>query len=703
MSVLVGAAAVLLVYLSVVRLLRIWMDTEEAGGRIAVLTGGGIAALCTAFSTSFWFNATEAEVYALSMFFTVLAFWLVLRWGEEHTDRRDRLLLLTAYLFGLGAGVHLQCLLTLPGILVLVFADLMVGRSLKDQVLIVMGLTLYPFLAIFLPTELTALMTLAILVGLALLRPGWRNPWFWGCGILLAGLGYSTYLALMIRSGLNPVMDMNNPETWENLKAVLNREQYGRHTIFPRRGDFWAYQLNIYMKYFLQQFPHGFNFTDTFRRAVDTFQSKYEIVVYSLIPLLFGIGGAVYHLFRDWKRFAAVFAMFSLMGIGLVLYLNMPDPEPREREYIFVGAYTFFSFWIGIGAAGLVAWIWQRTASVALARVFALLTLLLPAGILAKNLTSHDRTGDTIAQDYAYNILQTCEEDSILFTNGDNDTYPIWYLQYVKGIRKDVRVVNLSLIKTPWYVKQLRDLEPSIPIGLNDRQIDREVKARLWREPRDLDVAGIAVKADEVPSAQYFAGDTDRRVPVVEPHTILVWWIVRQVNWERSIYFARTVPDYNMAGLWPYLSVEGMASRLVKERAPGQLDVGRTARNLFEVYRYGGIADEAVYKDPVARRQITNYAITFAHLVQAYFQLKRYDEAFQTLQRAEQTVPPHAVGQENGDVWVSTAGIYGLLAKRFSKAGQLDKAAACLEGLIRIRPDVENRQDLEALIRAWRS
>ena len=126
-------------------------------------------------------------------------------------------------------------------------------------------------------------------------------------------------------------------------KAFLGRQQYGTHSSWPRRGDFWSYQLNIHAKYFLEQFPFYDSFAATFRRAVPSGQTADQIQVFSIIPFLFGAGGMVYHCRNDWRRFASVLSMFALMGLGLVLYLNMPDPEPREREYIFVGAYTFCS------------------------------------------------------------------------------------------------------------------------------------------------------------------------------------------------------------------------------------------------------------------------------------------------------------------------------------------------------------------------
>ena len=140
LSAATGIATVVLIYLCTVRLLSTWLDRENAARQIAIMVGGVVAALSTAFSFSFWNNAIEAEVYGLSMCITLLAVWAALRWDDAHKDHNsDRLLIFIAYLFGLGAGVHLQCLLTIPGILILLFTDLMEDRPLKHQVLVVVG------------------------------------------------------------------------------------------------------------------------------------------------------------------------------------------------------------------------------------------------------------------------------------------------------------------------------------------------------------------------------------------------------------------------------------------------------------------------------------------------------------------------------------------------------------------------------------
>ena len=694
-----GIATVVLIYLCTVRLLSTWLDRQNTAQQIAILVGGTVAALSTAFSFSFWNNAIEAEVYGLSMCITLLAVWTALRWADADKDHNsDRLLLFIAYIFGLGAGVHLQCLLTVPGILILLFTDLMQDRPLKHQVLVVIGLTLYPFLSIILPTSAALLMTGAVVIGMLILRPAWRNPQFWIWGVIIGGLGFSTYIALFIRSGLNPIIDMNDPETWENFKAFLARQQYGTHFLFPRRSDPWAFQFNIHIKYFLQQFPFFDEIPAQFRRAVNVYTSQYETIKYSLITLALGIGGAVYHLRNDWKRFASLFAMFALMGVGLVLYLNMPDPEPREREYIFVGAYTFFGIWMGIGAAGLVAWAHENISEFAIVPAVVMM-LLIPTGILIQNYHVHDRTGDFVPFDYAYNIMETCEENAILFTNGDNDTYPLWFLQGVENVRNDIQIVNLSLIKTTWYVKQMKRL--GIEVGLTDDQIDAYLTGLPWEDSKGMQLGDLNIEPGDIPKADYFTGSGPQTVRVVEPHTWMTWRVI-QHNWQkRPIYFAVTVPTSNMAGLKPYLSMEGMAYKLVKTRALGQFDHQITTRNLLEVYRYTSVADSTVHKDPVARRLLSNYLVLFDGLARAYIQIGKYKDAYLILTELEKRVPPHAL--DIPETWQLAGQHYRDLAVQFADAGEIDLAISSLENLLRLGPPIANPDDIRALIDKWKN
>ena len=161
-----------------------------------------------------------------------------------------------------------------------------------------------------------------------------------------------------------------------------------------------------------------------------------------------------------------VLALFFLTGVAIVIYLNQPDPQPRERDYVFVGSFFAFAIWIGMGITAILEWIEEamrgkkQMIMVLSIAIIAAFTVMGPVNLLAYNYKDHDRTGNYVAYDYSYNILQTCEPNAIVFTNGDNDTFPLWFLQYVYNIRPDVRVVNLSLLNTPWYIKQLKHQGP---------------------------------------------------------------------------------------------------------------------------------------------------------------------------------------------------------------------------------------------------
>ena len=436
----------------------------------------------------------------------------------------------------------------------------------------------------------------------------------------------------------------------------------------------------------------------TFRRAVANMDGNRETIAYSVVPILLGVGGAVSHFRRDWKRFASVFAMFLLMGIGLVVYLNMPDPEPREREYIFLGAYTFFALWIGGGAAALISGAARGHAAVPAAVLVAALCLVVPIGLLQNNYFERDRSGDFIAHDYARNILDSCEPDAMLFTNGDNDTYPLWFLQYVQGFRRDVRVVNLSLLKTPWYVKQLRDLDPMLPIRMTNAAIEGQVIARPWPNRFDIPLADstIIVKAEDIPITEFPVGN--RRMSVLESHTFMIWYLVAQNNWQRPIYFAVTVPERNMGGLRSYLSMEGMVYRLVRQRAPGQFDADLTSRHLLENYRYTGIADPRRLQGP--GREAPHQQLS-GHLRRPCASDASPGPAVRSPSN-HQCRGAHDPSRIGGVRRVVLIDAHQLPAacRQLSPRRKRDSAILCLEELIRISPREEERNRLREDIRS---
>jgi tetratricopeptide (TPR) repeat protein len=640
MSALSSALAVWCVYLSTVALGR-----RALGGAILksfndsrdyiTIGGAALAALSLAFSYTHWYNATEAEVYGYSIFFACAGTWIILYWEGTEQQRagaaNDRWLYLIAYFFGLGGGIHLLCLLTIPTLLVLMwYAE----ERLRRLIPLLVGLSVWIFIcsAAMGPGTATNIATLAGLAGLLyyLYNNDRRACWLLLGALLLFGLGYSTYFALYIRSGLNPIIDENDPENLAAFIKFINREQYGTESqllsLFSARAErtyqFWDQQ----MKYFFQQFPFPvLERTVVFRWATGPQDHPISI---SAVPYLLGLFGLFWHATRDWRRFLAIFAMFAIMGFGLSLYLNMPDPQPRERHYVFGGMYFSFALWMGLGWIGLLEILRQKVAAFskpALIIAAACFGLLLPAGIAAKLYHIQDRTGDYIAYDYAANILESCAPNSLLFTNGDNDTFPLWFLQEVEGVRRDVRVINLSLLNTNWYIKQLRDREPKVDIQLSDNFIDSvltdtqlvDLYKRLWREPKvppEFKNLGLDVTVQALPGHD-----------LLRVQDIMVIGIVYWNQWKKPINFAITVAGSARIGLEPYLRMEGMTMRMVPERDLGP-DPEALARNIFDVYRYRGVNDPEVYKDENTSRLLGNYRACVMQLAELYVKDGRGDE-----------------------------------------------------------------------------
>ena len=587
-SVLVSSLAIMSLYFVIVRLVeRIkGLNTPKWCAYLA----GAVGALSLAFTHTFWFNAVEAEVYASSIFLTVLAIWLALVWAERHErPRADRLLLFLAYLLGLSGGVHLLCWLTVPTVFLLIwFTD---RRPLKDFKLL-------------------------------------------GTGLLLFLLGYSTYLAILIRAGLDPAINENDPSTLHNFIQFLQRKQYGSESMilgmFHRRASF-SYQFgDMFLKYILEQFPFPIPKWTAVFHAADG-QSPYPVLV-PLIPLLLAVFGMYYHFQRASRDFLAFFVFFLVTGVMLTVYLNMPQPQPRERHYVFVGAVAGLALYMGMGVMGLLD-IFARGGRKGILSALGACFLMLPANFLVSHYHSHDRTGNYIPYDYAYNLLISCEPGGILFTNGDNDTFPLWFLQEVEGIRRDVRVVNLSLLNTPWYIKQLRDYEPKVPINLSDSYIDNRLKPRAWPEDRRIELAGLSweLKGGAVYRPLY--GEPIRFFRIQD---LMVLRIIQQNRWERPIYFAVTVSEENKIGLQDYLVMEGMVYRLTRSKGKDRVDIARMQENLFEKYRYRGVNDPRVYKDEDTVRLLGNYRAAFLQLAYAYYQKGRHREALETLKKADQ-------------------------------------------------------------------
>jgi hypothetical protein len=692
-SVLSSTFTVMLLYLSIVHLVREWKGSlkDNSDWQIAIFSGA-LGSLTFAFTHSFWFNAVEAEVYAPSMLFTALLVWLILVWAQKSDEPgNEKYLLMIAYSIGLAIGIHLLNVLALPFVTLMYYYKRFEFniKTFMINIFITVGIILfvYPGIVKYLPR----VVELGGAIGLAAIFIFLFAIAFWSIknnkktislitlSILLIMIGYSTYATIYIRSNLDPKIDENNPETIEKFISYLNREQYGDHSITDRAkvwkespngkkynssGEFfWKYQIDkMYLRYFLWQFV-----------GMDKNERDWSASQLFAIPFLLGLLGIYWHFKNDKKHALAVLALFFMTGLAIVLYLNQPDPQPRERDYSYVGSFYAFSIWIGLGYAGLMELIrgnkkkkkddLVEQSNTLPVIVFIVLFIVSPILLLAKNFDTHNRSGRFIAWDYSYNMLQTCEPNAILITNGDNDTFPLWYLQEVDSIRRDVRIVNLSLLNTGWYIQQLRDLEPKVPIGISDTEL-----AKLGLVPWKKRQVTLAIPKS---AGENFASEYQKKfqdMPITAPEKITFeveptlntpygsvlrvqdYMILRILNnnkWRKPVYFAVTVAKSNMLGeLQEYLRMDGLALKLVPYKnwkiSPENLE-----RNLTEVYQYRGLQDPSVYYDKNILGLLQNYRTAYLQVSEFYARSKDMAKVNSLMGDMEKNVPSSVIRWTN--------------------------------------------------------
>ncbi len=677
-SVLASAFAIMFAYLIIVRLIRHIRGTEQTALDKIVTYGGGIVgALTLAWSYSMWFNAVESEVYALSQFFTHITVWLILVWYEKADEPgNERYLLLIAYMMGLSTGVHLLNILTVPAMAMLMYfrrkkfaMGSFLGMAAATAAIFIL---IYPGVVKWLPgmaskVDLWAPLIAVLAVGAVFWWATKNKHGIIGVamgGLLLVIVGYSSYGMIFIRSGLNPGIDENDPDTPAKFLSYLNREQYGDRAMFPRvwnndpeyRSEtdyFWRYQVNkMFNRYLFWQFIGREGAPN--REFQDAgVQPNYSVVsfvnpdpqgvlrwlaVVLCLPFMLGLIGLVYHFTKDKTGWLFVATLFFLTGYAIILYLNQDDPQPRERDYSYVGAFFAFALWIGIGAAAVLEWVTEKVKAAQTKRpaalaVAVLLVVLSPVILLAKNYPMQDRSGNFVAWDYSYNMLMSCGPNGILFTNGDNDTFPVWYLQEVAGVRRDVRIVNLSLLNTGWYIKQLRHRDPEVPISFSDAYIDRyldghdatAILSRFWPpEKQHVELNTPEGKMSwNVPAAMYvpYRQDESRQPNFLRVQDVMILDILR-TNWDpaktpkpKPIYFAVTVANSNMVGLRDFLTMEGLVFR-VNPAGRQMIDPAAIERHLFETFQghFRGIADPGVHFDDNVQKLLQNYRSAFLQL-----------------------------------------------------------------------------------------
>lgn len=759
-SALASALTVMLLYLIIVRLVREFkgsLDNFSKMDKVGMYGGAVVGALTFTFTDTFWFNAVEAEVYALSIFFTAIVVWLALKWSEKHDEPyNEKWLVLIAYMFGLAIGVHLL------NVLAIFFVALIVYFKRNDFTLFTFGimgvLAVISFFAIYPitiqtipdlaskakgfsfgligPTAFFVLLFAAVIFGVWYTHvKKYRLANIVILSYLMILIGYSSYSVIMIRSIANPPIDENDPETIEDFVKYLKREQYGdtpllkgktfdnstqqvsdsKESFFPRRYSrepehmkyyanydsdwdfFWDYQINhMYMRYLFWNYigreadiQHT-GWQSGFSQA--KYPNNMASNAYFYIPFILGIFGLIYHFVSDWRRAFAVFILFIVTGIAIVIFLNQTPYEPRERDYAYVGSYFAFAIWIGLGVTGLVDLVksyLNERVNIAYA-VVALCLIGSPILMASQNWDDHDRSKRYVAPDYAKNLLNSVAPHAILFTNGDNDTFPLWYVQEVEKVRTDVRVVNLSLLNTGWYIKQLKDQwsheAPPVPISLTEEEIDymtsglspwqptnvqipvdknmletafsndREYKKALGLNPDEVDFEILESGIDfEMPldsldnemswylaGRLYGAGPDGNEIRYLQTQDRVVLDMLQTNNWVRPIYYANTVSRTGQLDMQNYFRVEGKAYRVVPKRfehdGPGYIDT-KIHTDRLQKFVYRNWNDKDMYLDENIRRMLGNYRYGYLQLAERFMELNQPDSAAQWLKIGEDNVP----------------------------------------------------------------
>jgi len=522
---------------------------------------------------------------------------------------------------------------------------------------------------------------------------------------LFALLGFTTYSMIIIRSNQHPPMNENSPDNFQKLMYYLDRQQYGDFPIFERRFssepnqqgvftnyssdlDFWwKYQMNhMFTRYWLWNFVGRESWDQDSGVDAYPFNSIGNAIgkIFNIqfnggpkdslwgIPFLVGLIGLYFHFKKDWKMASAWLILFIFMGYLIAFYQNQQEPQPRERFYFYPGAWFVFAVWIGIGVRELLGLIITKVRDLKLSRALAYSALiiafvLIPVNMLRANYFTHDRSHNWLPWDFSYNLLQSCKPNAILFTNGDNDTFPLWYLQDVEGVRRDIRVVCLSLANTDWYVEQLKNNSPygalKVKFSFSNDQI-----AQLSPMEWNSQVVSVPVPEDAI--KKFGVTDTSiinnkafnflmRNTIVIggikgiRIQDIIVRDIVENNTWDRPIYFSSTCSNDSFIGLNDYLWMEGLALRLLPKKGTELQNVNEqiTHKDLFDEnpsysksyeqgFKFRGLNDKSIFYDDNENRLIQNYRNTFVRLAYYYLNTENNKEmCVQTLDEMFKKMP----------------------------------------------------------------
>nr|WP_276900812.1 DUF2723 domain-containing protein [Pedobacter kyonggii] len=446
------------------------------------------------------------------------------------------------------------------------------------------------------------------------------------------------------------------------------------------------------------------------------------------LPLILGIIGAVWHFKRNQKDAGVVALLFFFTGIAIVLYLNQKPLEPRERDYAYVGSFYAFAIWIGLGALAIKEWLFKKLTPTTGAIGATVIGLLAAPVIMAEQgWDDHDRSTKMVPHDIALDYLQSCAPNAILFTYGDNDTYPLWYIQEVENVRPDVRIVNLSLFDTDWYINGLRQKQNEsapLPITMKPEQYvqgERDVMPyddyKIAGSVELKNIVDLLLSNDESDKVPMQDGSKSNFLPTknlkitVNPQqvistgtvpaadaakitttmdwkfnkgyvtkgTLAMFDILAHNNWKRPIYFASTVPSEQYNGLDKYLYSEGLAMRLLPLKAdttasedrPEQLNTPVLYNNVMNKFKWGNMKT-AKYLDPQSSDDTFIFTNLFSSLTSSLIKEGKTADAKKVVDKYFDVMPDKFFG-------IRTVVVKFYMAENLYKLGETARANDILD------------------------
>ena len=532
-------------------------------------------------------------------------------------------------------------------------------------------------------------------------------------------------------------------------------------TQFENLRFFLSYQINfMYWRYFMWNFAGrqndvqskgelehgnwitGFSFIDNALYGDQSLlpqslrENKGHNVFYCL-PLLLGLLGLFWQAYRGEKgirQFWVVFFLFFMTGLAIVLYLNQTPGQPRERDYAYAGSFYAFAIWIGLGVAAIAKWLEKllKQKPAIAAAVASVIGILVPLQMVSQTWDDHDRSDRFACRDFGLNYLNTlpAKGNPIIFTNGDNDTFPLWYNQEVEGNRTDARVCNLSYLQTDWYTDQMRRPaydSPALPITWKRlyyvdngkhtyypikpegrEELDRIKEENPNVDPYEMsyiidhyakkerggyiptDSVVISVNKQAVIESGMFLPLGPENIPdkmVISLRNayekqgglyrsdLMIYEMLAHADWKRPMYMSVTLGAGNYAGLENYLVLEGLAYRITPFDfgGMGMIDSDTMYRNMMTRFKYGAVNTPGIYLDETVMRMCQTHRRMFLMLANSLLQKGKKAEAQKVLQKCLKELPPTTVPYTDDD---------SQLASLLAEAGKAKEAAQVAKAVL---------------------